>query len=89
MQVVNKKDERDFTGAILLQMENKINRPSVQALIDNDGYIFAVQTYDFMQEERKIYPTLKGLDSAFNLLSHGEKLRAFRVFNNLIRQDYY
>ena len=89
MEIINKKDGRDFSSAILLQMENKIDRNSVQALIDNNGYNFATSVYNYMQEERGIFPTLKGLDDAFNLLNREEQLRCFRVFNNLIRQDYY
>ena len=89
MQFINKKDGRDFTPAISLQMDSKINRESVKALIDNNGYDFAVQVYSYMQDERRIFPTLKGLDGAFDLLDREQQLRCFRVFNNLIRQDYY
>ena len=89
MEIINKKDGRDFSSAILLQMENKIDRNSVQALIDNNGYNFATSVYNYMQEERGIFPTLKGLDNAYKLLDREQQLRCDRVFFNLIRQDYY
>ena len=86
---VEHKDGRDFTSAINLQMGNKIDRDSVQALIDNNGYNFATSVYNYCQEERGIFPTLEGLDSAYKLLDREQQLRCDRVFNNLIRQDYY
>lgn len=42
-----------------------------------------------MQNEKNIVPTLGGLDNATKVLSRDERFRAYRVFNNLIRQDYY
>ena len=89
MEIINKNDGRDFSKAISLQMSNEINRECVEALIANDGYQFAIHAYTHCQGDRGIYPTLKGLDGAYKLLDREQQLRCDRVFNNLIRQDYY
>lgn len=89
MQVINKKDGRDFTKAINLQMSGKLDRECVQALIDDDGYKFGVSVYDHQQQIQGIFPTLVDLDSEYQMLSREQQLRCTRVFGNLIRQDYY